>query len=95
MAKTLLSDELWSHIEPFFRMCDRTPREVVSPVPNRAALTGILFMLKTGLPWEHLPKEMNCGSGMTCWRRLHEWQQAGVWRPGTVCCLSALTKRGS
>ena len=48
-------------------------------MPNRAALTGILFVLKTGLPWEYLPKEMECGSGMTCWRRLHEWQQAGVW----------------
>ena len=48
-------------------------------MPNRAALTGILFVLKTGLPWEYLPAEMGCGSGMSCWRRLHEWQQAGVW----------------
>lgn len=48
-------------------------------MPDRAALTGILFVLKTGLPWEYLPAEMGCGSGMTCWRRLHDWQQAGVW----------------
>ena len=47
-------------------------------MPNRAALTGILFVLKTGLPWEYLPAEMGCGSGMTCWRRLRDWQQAGV-----------------
>ena len=32
--------------------------------------TGIIFILKTGLPWEYLPREMGCGSGMTCWRRL-------------------------
>ncbi len=47
---------------------------------DRAALTGILFVLKTGIPWEMLPKEMGCGSGMTCWRRLKEWHVAGVWR---------------
>src|SRR5437868_13750420 len=39
-----------------------------------------LFVLKTGIAWEHLPKELGCGSGMTCWRRLHEWQQQGVWQ---------------
>jgi transposase len=48
-------------------------------IPDRAALTGILFVLKTGLPWEYLPQEMGCGSGMTCWRRLRDWQRAGVW----------------
>src|SRR5262249_49877765 len=47
---------------------------------NRKALTGILFVLKTGIPWEDLPQEMGCGSGMTCWRRLNEWEQAGVWQ---------------
>ena len=46
---------------------------------NRKALTGILFVLKTGIPWEDLPQEMGCGSGMTCWRRLRDWQEAGVW----------------
>ncbi len=47
---------------------------------DRAALTGILFVLKTGISWEMLPKEMGCGSGMTCWRRLKEWHETGVWR---------------
>ena len=37
-------------------------------------------MLKTGIPWEYLPQEMGCGSGMTCWRRLRDWQAAGVWQ---------------
>jgi transposase len=49
-------------------------------VSDRAALTGILFVLKTGIPWEYLPAEMGCGSGMTCWRRLRDWYKAGVWR---------------
>ena len=50
-----------------------------APPANRAALTGIVFVLKTGMPWEMLPKEMGCGSGSTCWRRLRDWQEAGVW----------------
>ena len=49
-------------------------------VSDRAALTGILFVLKTGIPWEYLPAEMGCGSGISCWRRLRDWYQAGVWR---------------
>jgi len=48
-------------------------------VPDRACLTGIMFVLKTGIQWEMLPQEMGCGSGMTCWRRLRDWQEAGVW----------------
>src|ERR671923_3024417 len=49
------------------------------PLDNRKALTGILFVLKTGIPWEELPQELGCGCGMSCWRRLREWQQAGFW----------------
>jgi transposase len=48
-------------------------------VPDRAVLAGILFVLRTGIGWEYLPREMGCGSGMTCWRRLRDWQTAGVW----------------
>jgi transposase len=48
-------------------------------VPNRAALTGIVFVLKTGIRWRDLPAEMGCGLGVSCWRRLRDWQEAGVW----------------
>ena len=48
-------------------------------VPDRAVLTGIIFVLKSGIPWEMLPQELGCGSGMTCWRRLRDWQADGVW----------------
>lgn len=81
MAKPILDDALWQIIEPLlpppkprrFRFPGRRP------VPDRAALTGILFVLKTGIGWEYLPREMGCGSGMTCWRRLRDWRAAGVW----------------
>ena len=46
---------------------------------DRAALSGILFVLRTGMRWRDLPAEMGCGSGVTCWRRLRDWQEAGVW----------------
>jgi transposase len=49
------------------------------PLDDRKALTGILFVLKTDIPWEDLPAEMGCGCGMTCWRRLRDWNEAGVW----------------
>ncbi len=82
MARRLLPDELWERIEPLlppakprrFRFPGR------KPIDNRKALTGILFVLKTGIPWEDLPQEMGCGSGMTCWRRLREPAYAG-WSP--------------
>lgn len=80
MAKPILDSELWKLIEPLIPKKKRRFRYPGrNHIPDRAALTGILFVLKTGIGWEHLPKEMGCGSGMTCWRRLRDWQNAGVW----------------
>ena len=73
MAKVLVDDALWELIEP--HLPRRQPRRTGRPrVPDRAALTGIIFVLQTGIPWEYLPPEMGCGSGVTCWRRLRDWQ---------------------
>ena len=81
MAKSLVSDELWAVVQPLLPA--PKPRRFRYPgrkrVDDRKALTGILLVLKSGIPWEMLPQEMDCGSGMTCWRRLQEWQAAGVW----------------
>lgn len=79
MAKPILSDELWEIIEPLLPPEAAKPKGGRPRVSNRAALTGIIFVLKTGLPWSYLPPEMSCGSGSTCWRRLKDWQEAGVW----------------
>lgn len=80
MAKQLLPDELWSILEPLIPKEPPKPKGGRPRVSDRAALTGILFVLRTGIPWEYLPNEMGCGSGMTCWRRLRDWQEAGVWK---------------
>lgn len=81
MAKPILSDELWALIEPLLPppkpRRERYPGR--KPLEDRKVLTGILFVLQSGIPWEMLPKEMGCGSGMSCWRRLRAWQEAGVW----------------
>lgn len=81
MAKELVSDELWAIVEPLLPLHRAQPgTRGRPPVPDRAALTGILFVLKSGIPWEMLPREMGCGSGMTCWRRLRDWHKVGVWQ---------------
>jgi transposase len=79
MAKPILPDDLWDAIAPLLPPPRAHPQGGRPPIENRAALTGILFVLRTGLSWELLPAEMGCGSGMTCWRRLRDWQAAGVW----------------
>ena len=64
MARALLPDSLWEIIEPLLPP-DKPPKSNGRPpVSNRAALTGILFVLRTGIPWEYLPQVMGCGSGM-------------------------------
>ena len=81
MAKLILDDELWKLIEPILPPPKRRRRRFPGrkPKDNRSVLTGIIFVLKTGIGWEYLPQEMGCGSGMTCWRRLRDWQRRGVW----------------
>jgi transposase len=79
MAKPLVSDELWAIVAPLLPPAPPTPKGGRPRVPDRACLTGIIFVLKSGIPWELLPQELGCGSGMTCWRRLRDWQEAGVW----------------
>ena len=80
MAKPLVSDELWAKVEPLLPPHPAHPKGGRPPVCDRACLCGILFVLKTGIGWEDLPQEMGCGCGMTCWRRLRDWNAAGVWQ---------------
>lgn len=80
MAKRLVPDELWEVVESLIPKKKPSPKGGRPRVPDRQCLEGILFVLKTGVPWEYLPAEMGCGSGMTCWRRLRDWQEAGVWQ---------------
>lgn len=76
-----VDDELWGLIEPLLPQSTRIPEKGGRPrIDDRKALQGILFVLHTGIQWEFLPQELGFGSGMTCWRRLRDWHEAGVWR---------------
>ena len=93
MAKLLVTDKLWNIIEPLLPPPKRRRKHHPGrkPVDNRVALTGILFVLKTGIAWEDLPQEIGC-SGMTCWRRLRDWQKKGVWEKLHLALLERLQK---
>ena len=80
MSAPLLPDALWNLIQPLLPFAPNRPKGGRPRLPDRACLTGILFVLRSGIPWEMLPQELGCGSGMTCWRRLRDWQQAGIWQ---------------
>jgi len=79
MARKKINNELWKALEPLLPVVMPSPKGGRPRVDDRAALNGILFVLQTGIPWEDLPKELGFGSGMTCWRRLRDWQASGVW----------------
>jgi transposase len=91
----IVPDELWERIEPLLpRWENALPRLGRKRLPDRLALQGILFVLHTGIQWEFLPQELGFGSGMTCWRRLAEWNEAGVWQRLHEALLAELNAAG-
>lgn len=96
MPRAVIDDDFWSRLEPLLPKRRTRNRRYAGrkPIPDRAVLTGILFVLRSGLPWNMLPREMGCGSGTTCWRRLVRWQRAGVWKRLHRALLDELRQRG-
>jgi transposase len=79
-TKPLVTDELWAVIAPLLPRRPAQPKGGRPWVDDRAALNGVLYVLRSGVPWRMLPTELGYGSGVTCWRRLREWQRRSVWR---------------
>jgi transposase len=80
-VKTLVSADLWAAIEPLLpppkaRRPDHPGRK---PLDRRKVLSGVIYVLKTGIAWGDLPAEVGLGCGKTCRAVLDEWQRAGVW----------------
>lgn len=96
MSQQLIDDAIWARLVPLLppRRRRRGHRHGRTPIPDRAILTGILFVLRSGIPWQMLPRQMGCGSGSTCWRRLVRWQRTGVWQRLHETLLAELRRRG-
>lgn len=94
MAFVLVPDELWNEVK------DLVPPEAPKPkggrprVPDRQCLTGIVYVLRTGMAWNMVPAELGCGSGVTCWRRFKEWSATGIWEEVKERILNALGRSG-
>ena len=91
----LVSDGFWALVEPLLPKVQPSPRGGRPRVSDRQALVGVIFVLRTGIPWQALPKEMDCGSGSTCWRRFSEWTRLDVWPGLHALLLAVLGRRGA
>ena len=94
MAFTLVPDELWQEIEPLLPRKRRSPKGGRPPSDPRACLVGIVFVLRTGCPWNLLPEELSGVSGGTCWRYFRDWTKAGVWSEVHQRLLNRLGRLG-
>src|SRR5260221_3637590 len=95
VAQWIVSDGLWGGVEPLFPKPRRRLRYPGRKrLPDREALQGILFVLHTGIAWRHLPLELGFGSGSTCYKRMDEWQRAGVWERLHRLLLAELNASG-
>lgn len=95
MAFSLVPDELWAAVQPLLPPERPKPKGGRPRIPDRACLAGILFVLKSGIPWNLLPPEFGGGDGTPCWRRLRDWTRAGVWPALHRVLLKALGKLGA
>ena len=89
-----ISAALYKRIAPLLPLVEPSPKGGRPRLSDEQALNGILFVLRAGTPWEHLPQELGFVSGMTCWRRLRDWQSAGVWHRLHMALLTELRSAG-
>src|ERR1044071_2349403 len=97
MPESILSDELWQRIEPLLPKQNKSRNRQYAgrkPAEARKVMTGIIFVLKTGVPWKSLPATSDFPSGHTCRRRFIEWDKGGVWKRLWQSLLSELQSEG-
>lgn len=94
--KPLVSNTLWALVEPL--LPPHPPRRFRYPgrypLSHRCILSGILFVLKTGIGWDDLPAELGWGCGRTCRQHLRAWAKAGVWDRLHLVLLKKLDDAG-
>lgn len=94
MTRQIISKTLWQSLQPLLPPRHASSRGGRPRLDDHAVLNGILFVLTTGIPWEDLPQSLGFGSGMTCWRRLRDWQAQGIWQQLHVALLTQLHHAG-
>jgi transposase len=77
MAKPELTDRQWDKINPHLPKPKKSRKGGRPRADDRACFEGILWILRSGARWQDLPREFPSSS--TCWRRLSDWEEAGVW----------------
>ncbi len=92
MPTQVLPDRVWELVKERLPVRRRRPKGGRPALSDRQALTGIVFVLRTGIAWGDLPAELGCGCGMTCLRRLRDWQLAGVWPEVQKILTESLSK---
>jgi transposase len=95
MAEQLVPDEVWAAIQPLLPPKRPHPKGGRPWIEDRAVLSGIIYVLRAGVPWRLLPaRELGCGSTATCWRRPTEWANAGVFDALHLAVLDRLGEQG-
>ena len=95
MARQLLPENWWERVRSLLPVHPPPSRKGGRPwADDRSALRGIVFVLRTGLPWADVPAEVFGVSGVTCWRRLRDWMEAGVWDKVHPLLLEELGAQG-
>jgi transposase len=93
MARDLVPDALWGRVAPLIPV-PKKKKPGRPRVDDRAALEAIIFVLRSGIPWEMLPTKQFGLSGMTAWRRLEQWTRAGVFEQLQRVLLNELGQQG-
>ncbi|MFE9055794.1 IS5 family transposase [Streptomyces mutabilis] len=97
MRADLVPDTLWERVAPLLPPAPERRRRCPGRlrVPDRAALAGVMYVLRTGVAWRDVPAETVGCSGVTAWRRLRDWTEAGVWPRLHAALLTELRRAGS
>jgi transposase len=93
MAKDdLLTEEQWKKVEPLLPPPQASPKGGPKPIGNRPVFEGILWVLRSGARWRDLPERFP--SACTCWRRLRDWEEQGVWEEAWIALIHELDEQG-
>src|SRR5271154_7478252 len=79
MHTEYVDDSLWELVPPLLPPKPAQPKGGTAWINDRLVLNGIIYVLLTGIAWRYMPQGLGWGSGVTAWRRMRSWQEAGVW----------------